>query len=763
LPLRFERSSQPAESFDARGDGYAVRIDATGASILLRAGTTEQGAASPVRLSLVGASDPGRALLQEPLSGTSNYFLGSDRSAWRTGVVAHGRVLYEQVYPGIDLVYYGNQRRLEHDFVVAAGADPSAIALQVEGARITGVRADGALALSVGEQAEPLILEAPVLYQQAGDGGREAVEGRYVVDGQRIAFAVGSYDASRPLVIDPVLSYGTYLGGTGAEQGQSIATDTAGNVYIVGTTISADFPTTGSCPDCENKANAPVANDAFVAKIDPAAAGAASLVYAAYLGGNDNDVLLAVAVDTTGAAYVAGRAESTNYPTSNNPLQGSLDGGDEDFNGIVSKISPAGTQLVYSTYLGGARSECKGIAVNAAGQAVVVGSTTAPVGKFPVNGGFQTTPAGGALIPEAFITVLTADATGAVASSYLGGSLSDEAFGVALDAAGDAYVAGRAISQDFPTTAGVIAPAKNPNNTFTNNGFVTKVDVNAAAGTLSIVWSTYIPGGEIVGLGIDLDGSGSVYVGGSINFASGFVTVNPVQATAQGGQDGFVVKLNSTGTTRQYATYLGGSGIDSVNGIAVDGSGSAHVVGTTTSGNLPLVRPFQPAYGGTGDAFVSKLSATGSSLVYSTYVGGAQDDQGRGIALGGPGQAYMVGISSSTAFPTTAGAAQPARAGSSDAVVAGLFDTIGTACTTNGQCDDGESCNGVETCDVQRWQRMHRRRVRARRRRMHESSQHALVQRWRRVQRARDLRRWQLQPGNGAELRRRQRLYDRRV
>ncbi|MEE8311153.1 MAG: SBBP repeat-containing protein, partial [Candidatus Binatia bacterium] len=644
-------------------------------------------------------ADPEPAAGEEELTSRASYFLGDDPSLWQAGVASYARVRYSDVYPGIDLVYYGNQRRLEFDFVVDAGADAREIALQIEGADRVERAASGALRLVIGETS--VELEAPIVYQLTAGGEREPVAGGYVVEkgvdggahADVIRFELAAHDRSRELVIDPILSYSSYLGGTGADQGLAIASDAAGSVYIAGKTISTDFPERNACAACGSNSTVPLEDDVFVAKLDPQLAGDASLVWATYLGGNDNDTGLAIAVDGDGAVYVTGKAESTNFPDTPNAFRNSLKGGNEEYNAFVSKLSADGTQLLYSTYLGGENTEGKGIAVLDGGLAVVVGGTTSLV-DIPTNGGFQTTPSGtvsgSAGDLDGFVTVFNAGGTGVIASSYLGRVGGDEVTDVVIGSGDTAYIVGRTMATDFPTTAGAYRTAKDPVNNFTNNGFVARIDVDMSGGSMSLGYSSYLPGGEIVARGVDLDTSGNIHVAGSIQFGSTFETLNAVQAVGQGGMDGFALKLNAAGSALMYSTYLGGANTDTAHDVAVDASGNAHIVGTTRSTDFPTERPLQASLAGANDVFISKLSAAGSTLLYSTYLGGAVDDQGRGVATGAEGVTYITGFSTSTGFPT-ANAFQAAAPGSIDAIVARIFDTVGIACTTNPQCDDGDA------------------------------------------------------------------------
>ncbi|MFQ5353005.1 MAG: SBBP repeat-containing protein, partial [Candidatus Binatia bacterium] len=438
--------------------------------------------------------------------------------------------------------------------------------------------------------------------------------------------------------------------------------------------------------------NVPAADDVFVARFDPALSGAASLIYSTYLGGNDNDTGLAVAVDAAGNAYVTGKAESTNFPLVNH-FQSHLIGGNEEFNAFVSKLSSDGSTLVYSSYLGGANTQGMGIAVNSAGNAVLTGSTTSTAGDFPVVGALQAVQGG---LGDAFLTVLSADGSAVVYSTFIGGSIFDEGRGVALDSAGNAYVTGGTFSDDFPITGGAFQTTKNPSGPGNKVGFATKIALDLVTPASTRVYSTFLGNGVVLGTAIDVDSSASAYVAGTVNFAgSGFATTGAFQTTSGGGGDGFVLKLDAGGTQPVYSTFLGGSGIDMIFGIDVDASGKAYVAGTTSSSDFPTERALQATHAGGGnDAFVAKINANGSGAVYSTCLGGSQDDQGKDVAVDSSGKAYVAGFTNSVNFPV-AGAAQASLSASSDAFVASISDA---GCQQASECDDGDPCTD-DACD----------------------------------------------------------------
>ncbi len=435
----------------------------------------------------------------------------------------------------------------------------------------------------------------------------------------------------------------TYLGGGVNDYGWGIAVDNSGNTYVTGFTNSTDFPT-GQAFQGTNAGN----EDAFVSKLAP---GGTALVYSTYLGGTGVDRGLGIAVDGSGNAYVTGRCDSSDFPTVQ-PINGTLGGSRDAF---VSKLAPSGTALTYSTYLGGgAVEQGKGIALDGSGNAYVTGyteSTDFPTVQ-PINGTL-----GGSR--DAFVSKLAPSGTALTYSTYLGGGNKDRGARIAVDVSGNAYVTGRTNSIDFPT-AQPFQGALSSNY----DVFVSKL---APSGT-ALTYSTYLGGaGDDQSKGLALDGSGNAYVTGISN-STDFPTGQAFQGTNAGDYDAFVSKLASSGTALIYSTYLGGTGTDEGNGIALDPSGKAYVAGKSNSTNFPTVQPFQGTNAGDYDAFFSKLSSSGTALVYSTYLGGAGTDQGNRIASDGSGNAYVTGSTNSTDFPTRQ-AYQGTNAGGYDAFV----------------------------------------------------------------------------------------------
>ncbi len=695
LPLHFEANRGQTHGevrFLARGPGYGLYLTAGEAVLVLarpnpdakrdshstpeRLNTQTQARGTPavLRMSLVDPAPKPIVSGLEELPGKANYFIGKDPAKWRTNVPTYAKVHYREVYPGIDLVYYGNQRQLEYDFVVAPGADPNKIVLGFKGADKLEIDAQGDLVLHA---AGGSIRQRKTLIYQEIDGVRTEIEGSYALKGaNRVGFQLAEYDRSRPLVIDPVLFYSTYLGGSGSDQGRGIAVDAAGAAYVTGHTFSADFTAGCTVPCTVLDANRGGSFDAFVTKLDPTGS---MLLYSTYLGGSGTEDGVGIAVDTAGSAYVTGSTSSSDFPTTTGAFQTNFGGGPSD--AFVAKLDPTGSMLVYSTYLGGSAATGGdggeagiGIAVDATGAAYVTGQTAS---DFIAGCTTPCTVLDGTLggTDDGFVAKLDPTGSMLVYATYLGGSSGDAGVDIALDTFSNAYVTGVTRSTDFPTTTGGFDTTFNGGVT---DAFVTKLD---PAGSM-LVYSTYLGGsGDEQGSGIAVDAAGAAYVTGqtfSADFTAGCTLPCTVLDSNLGGSvDAFATKLNTTGTALVYSTYLGGSGSDLGTGIAVDTAGAAYVTGLTRSADftagctLPCT-VLDATLNGVTDAFVTKLDPTGSMLVYATYLGGSGDEVGSGIAvdaLPSP-NAYVTGATASADFPTTTGAFDTTFNGVTDAFVA---------------------------------------------------------------------------------------------
>ena len=632
--------------FVARGAGYTAFVSASELAVALHA----RSGRGVVRMALVDANPLASAKELQPLPGVVNYAYGAGPKQQVT-VPTYAEVGYDDVYPGIALVYHGREQQLEYDFVVAPGADPRLIRLAFAGVDALQIDGDGALVLDT--PLGPLRKPRPVIYQER-DGVRETVAGNYVVDaGGSVGFAVGPYDATHTLVIDPVLVYSSYLGGHGDDVPDGVAVDAAGNLYVAGTTTSLDFPAT--------TANA--SNDVFVSKFDAAGA----LVYSTFLGTPCDDAAAGIAVDATGSAYVTGRAWE-GWCSAEPPVP--------DYPGaFVAKLDPWGAHS-YFFHFGPATFDSthgRAIAVDAFGQAHVTGVTEPSSPGFPTtSAAYRTAPcsAGGS---DGFVAKVDAAGTALVYSTYLCGSGHDSPNAIAIDAAGNAYVAGSTDSLDFPVVSAY--QGSNRAAPYRSNAFVTKLDATGSA----LLYSTYLGGSDdTVAHGIALDAWAQAHVTGyttAIDFptTAGVVQPTPGSRSCVGGlcTDAFVTKLSADGGLA-WSTYLSGDFDDWGVGIAVDGTGNAYVVGTTYSSTFPIVEAFHHRRPGSlgPDAFVTKLDAWGSTFVYSSYLGGETingmslegHEDGLAIAVDSSGNAHVGGTTSSFNFATTTGAFQPALA-----------------------------------------------------------------------------------------------------
>jgi len=668
LPLSFEANGGQTNArvkFLARGNGYALFVTGEGFVLSLANG----GSRAAVRVRMLGTK--GRTVVDglDQLPGKSNYFRSSDRGLWRTGIPNYGKVRYRGVYPGIDLVLYGNQRQLEYDFTIAPGADPEGIQLAVDG--VESLELDAAGDLVARTPAGEIRQRMPSIFQEAG-GKEQPVSGRFVLERNRVAFKVGRYDRARPLRIDPVLSYASFLGGSAAtggnDTGTGIAVDGAGNVYIAGSTESAQFPTTTSSLQMTYAGGA---LDGFVMKLDPTGS---QVLYATYLGTASQDDVAAIAVDAAGNAYVTGYTGSSKFPVTAGAAQ-AVSGG--SWEGFALKLDPTGGHLVYSTFIGGNNSDNgTAIAVDATGAAYVAGTTYSS--NFPVtSGAYHSATRGDA---DAFVVKINPQGTGFVYSALAGGSGRDTVTAIAVDSVGQAYVAGATFSQDYPLTPGVVRTTA-----AWSDGFVTKLSADGAR----LVYSTLIGGTNADEIrGIAADSAGNAYIVGQtssrdlpvtaaspgvsygggpldpVRFLFG-VWINLRRQHLNGGTDGFFIKLNDTGTAILHCSYLGGKGQSAANAVALDpASGDVFIAGETAAPDFAVTPgAAQPRFGGgTFDGFIMKLSGADFGILYSSYLGGGGEDRILALALDSAGGPYLTGKTASGNFPVSAGPFQRALA-----------------------------------------------------------------------------------------------------
>lgn len=695
LPLRFEANggqTDPEALFLARGDGYTLYLTRTEAVLALREleRSTEQGKEHPLhrnrptsrhsrshiqhvlRLVLSGGNPAPVVSGLEPLPGSVSYFTGADPNGWRSGLSSFARVHYAAVYPGIDLVYYGNQGRLEYDFTVAPGADPALIGFRFEGANRVQLGAEGELVVRLADG--EIRWQAPVAYQVV-DGVRRDVSCAFVVrESGDIRFRLGAYDPALPLTIDPLLTYSTYLGGSDQDVAQGVAVDRLGHVYVTGQTDSLNFPTNRAFRGT-NAGNAEV----FVSKIH---SNGASLVYSTYLGGNRADVGFGIAVDTGGNACVVGRTASINFPT-RNPVQASLNGTNDD--AFIVKLGTNGTNLIFSTYYGGTMIESAyGVAVDSGTNNIyVTGETSSPSSgsqssRFPLMNPFQSSHGG---FTDAFVAKFNATAASVTYASYLGGGDDEIGRAIAADATGAAYVCGEVLScdfgcsQNFPVT-GALQPAYGGS---LSDGWVAKINAAGSATT----WATYLGGTNIdMAFSIAVDTNGSVFVVGSTSSDDFPVTTNGYQQVIGDGggftADAYLVKIRGNGSAIDYGTYLGGSIRDEANAVALDLAGNVYVAGLTFSDDFPSKDArIQNGFGGDIDAFAAMINTSlggEESLIFSTYLGGPRGEIGNAITVDTNGNVYVAGQSLGTnSFTGRPGVAQPNYGGgSSDAFVCKL-------------------------------------------------------------------------------------------
>jgi hypothetical protein len=683
LPLSFEANhgqTDPRVKFLSRTSKYTLFLTVDEAVFTLRG---DQAAPGVLRMKLHHANSAPSVIGVEELAGKSNYFVGSDPANWRTNNPTYAEVKYEGVYPGIDLVYYGNQRQLEYDFIVAPGADPRQIAFDVTGSKRIRRNSHGDLVFQMG--ADEIRWRKPAVYQQK-DGLRRQISARYVISNtNRIAFELARYDARQPLYIDPLI-YSTFLGGSGTDSGNGIAVDSEGNAYVAGSTASANFPTMDPLQPARAGDN-----DAFVTKLN--AAGTA-LIYSTFLGGSQNDYGKGIALDSSGNAYIVGYTNSANFPVTAAALQ-KVCGGTCSNNAFVAELNSSGSALVYSTYLGGSGAAGDygyGIAVGGKNGAYVAGYTTSS--DFPVTpGAFQTTYGGHG---NAFISKLNSAGSALVYSTYLGGTKGDAGYAIAHDSNANAYVTGGTHSPDFPTTPGAFQTVCNgPSPHGCADAFVSELNPAGSA----LIYSTLIGGsgnaggdGGNYGYGIAVDNSGSAYVTGYTG-SNDFPLLNNFDPGYGSNGDGFVTRFNPAGSGLIFSTYLGGSNLDQGQGITIDASGNAYITGPTSSHDFPVTAgAFQTICGNGGrhpcqNAFMTELSASGA-LLYSTFLGGTGIDRGTigdfgsAIAVDGSGNAYLTGSSYSSDFSVTPAAFQTINAGSGDAFVAKIQPVAGPVATS---------------------------------------------------------------------------------
>ena len=644
--------------------------------------TVLSGGHDVIRMQFDGSNPRTRLVPVEPLAAKTNYLIGNDASRWKTGISNYSKLRYEDLYPGIDLVFYGNDNELEYDLIVSPGTNPSIVRMTLDGARDLAVTGNGDL---VGHAANGEIrLRKPVIYQRGGDGPTTPIEGRYRIDDERtVGFDIEDYDPAQPLVIDPVVVYSTYLGGNDADAtaGSSgggarrmIAVDSTGAAYVAGTTNSLNFPTTAG----SWQPSSPIATG-FITKIAP---DGESLIYSTFIGGTTSSegcgpahfcagVAGGIAIDAAGSAYVVGNITSSDFPASVSPFAPWV-----DRNMFLLKLDPTGSSLVYSVLVGTASEGPTDIAVDGAGNAYVTGVTNGGLSMTNVVPPDALQPicnclSGLGLATDVFVVKFNSTATAVVYGTYLGGGFREAGSGIAVNTAGEAYVTGRTGSDDFP-----ILNAAQPNRAGgLYDDFVVKLNASGSA----FVFSTFLGGSDIetgnaLGSGIAVDPAGNAYVTGYTNSGDFPRTPGALQVDPGPGPSNraYATKYSSVGQM-VYSTFLAGNGGSFGSSVAVDAVGRAYLAGSTGSTNFPIpVEATQPALAGGGnDVYIIVLDPTGSTAEFATYLGGPFGfEYATGIALGPAGSIYVAGMTEGLGtFPTTPSAFQPNHGGGTEVFV----------------------------------------------------------------------------------------------
>ena len=675
LPQSFEPNRGQADrrvEYLAHGPGYSLSL-ARGEALLNltdEGGPRRRAKSAAVRVKVLGSDRRVTGYPSDLQTGKSNYFIGNNPKLWQRDLPHYGRVEYSGIYPGIDLAYYGAGQQLEYDFVVRPQAQPRKIRLEFDGADQLSIDPSGDLVLAVG--GSQIRERKPVAYQES-EGERRAVEARYVLLGKKqVGFEVGSYDDTMPLVIDPVLVYSTYLGSADNDLAYRVVLDAAGNSYYGG--MSKNTMLAGNAIGSTTKSTH------MIAKVSPSGV----LLYTAFIGGTaDQTGIDGLDVDGSGNVYATGQTWSADFPRVNDPRNSSWAGGQNDV--FVLELNSTGNALVFSTLLGGNNNEYSvGLRLDSGGNIYVVGNTQST--NFPTTpGAYQTTLAGG---KDAFLTKLAPGGTSLVYSTYFGGNSGDDSNDITVDATGNAYIYGDTGSVNFPSLnafqptycGGTAMPTY-------GHGWLSKFSPSG-----SLVYSTFVCGSQ---LGFDtvrgaaVDSSGDLIITGGTSSTTFPITSGAIQKTyagtiLSGGGDAFVMKLSPSGGLL-YSSYLGGSDNDGARDVVIDAEGNWYITGDTASTNFPMANPLQSANGGSYDAFLTKINASGSAILFSTYLGGNQSDQGNDIAVDADGRAYIAGQTASTNFPTKNPIQAAYGGGTNDAFVAIVatcdftFSTPGTA------------------------------------------------------------------------------------
>lgn len=689
LPLRFEPNQGQSSSdtkFLAQGRGFSALFKENEADFRLAGHSLTSGL---LRVTLLNASSNAAVSGEKRLPGTVNYFIGSDREKWHTGLPTFASLRYTNVYPGTDLIYYGSRGNLEFDFQLSPGADPSQIQMRFEGVQSLGIDCEGDLIVTANDG--HISFQKPVIYQPEEDGRKDLVAGSFkILEKNKVGFVLARYDRTRPLIIDPILNYSTYIGGYA--EATSIAVDQSGEAYVAGWT-ELNFPTapgsfqSGSQCSADNTC-------AFVAKFNSTGT---ALLYSAILGGSAHDTANGIVLDASGDAFVVGGTNSIDFPVTTGAFQTknkqTIATDNYRLTGFVTELNSTGSSLLYSTYLGGSTSAAVNqVAIDASGNAYLTGTTQDT--DFPTTPGAYRTNAvtkASGYYNSAFIAKLNPAGTALVYSTYLGGSQWDTGLAIAVDSAGEAYVGGSTNSSDFPVTPGAIQSAREASNR--QAGFVTRLNASGSA----LVYSTYLGGNVLDNLNaIAVNSKGNAYATGSTNSADFPITAGAFQSKLGTSsfdypqQNAFVSELNSTGTALLYSSFLGGgislganAGLgDQANAISVDAQGMVYLTGMACTGDFPVTAGAFEAQNLDGEtsgectAFLTKMNpAPNTPLIYSTFIGGTGNEdnydwpygeEGNGLAIDPSGNIFIAGLTYSVDFPATSGVIKTAFDGQSE-------------------------------------------------------------------------------------------------
>ena len=658
--------ADPSVAFVAKGPGYAVLLQSNGSADYRFPAGLSGDAQPPLGIEFAGQRAPAAVAGEEPLAGVTNYYSGSRSADWYSGIPHYRRVRFAGVYPGIDLMWRSRGADLEYEFLVAAGADPRNIRVRFRGVSRFLIDEQGDLELET--PGGKIRHRKPVAWQDVA-GVRRDVRIEFSLRGATAAFRLGEYDRQRPLWIDPVVCWSSYLGGAGYDAGYAIAADGSGGVYLTGTTSSIGFPGPGQGVNSNN--------NVFVMKFDESG----DLLYKTVLSTNGNTSGQAIAADSSGDAYIAGTTEASNFPATAGAWQTVFGGGSDAF---AAKLDPTG-KLVYATYVGGTGADAgTGIAIDSFGNAYVSGYTSS---LFPTTPGAAQTLYGGGFA-DAFVIKLNAQASTAVYSTLLGGTGTDEAEAITVDAYGNACIAGYTDSSNLPVYA-ALQPSPG------GEGDALIACLNAAGTAWTMV--SYLGGSSLdQAFALASDTSGNLYVAGTTYSEDFPITPGVLQSAKSGGYDAFLAKLSPGGATILYVTYLGGNGSDAATTMAVGSAGDVWIGGYTTSTNFPLSGAWQSVPGGSFDGFISHINPAATTLVTSSYLGGSADDRVWGIALDPEtGTVFANGATLSTNFPVTPGAMQPGASAGMNAFLVNI-NPSGYALYGHVTTQAGTPLSGVE-------------------------------------------------------------------